>query len=136
MKNKILTIALVLLSPIIYYYLTFLFTTKITFPIISTVTSKSIILIALIYICINAICAILTACITALPCSYLLSSNSKYIIAILSITILSFPVCAFLMQSNFDRFTFIVFIGQCVSVLISVYYFVNIGYRVAQRGKK
>jgi len=136
MKNKVLAIGLVILSPVIYYYLTFIFTMKIALPIIYTVTSKSMTIIAIIYMVINTICAILTAFITALPCSYLLATKTKYILVLLPIAILSFPLCAFLMQSNFDRFTLILFIWQCVSVFISVYYFSKIGCRAAQCGTK
>lgn len=136
MRNKIVSIALVLLSPMIYYYLTLLFRINVTYQIIHFFGIRSIILVAIIILLIDSACAIITAVVTALPCSYLLGSNSIYITILLLITILGFPAFTFFMQSDSNNLVSIDFIGQCVSVLISVYYFANIGYRAAQnRGK-
>jgi hypothetical protein len=132
MRNKILTIVLVLFSPIIYFYLTLWFVTHVAYPIIHTFAVKTLIMSALVFILSNAICAVITAFITALPCGYLSESNPKYIVILLLIAILGLPVFVYFMRSNFDSFTSIVFFGQCVSVLIVVYYFANVGYRTAQ----
>jgi len=136
MRSKILAIALVLLSPIVYYYLTMLFIMHVSFPIIHAFTIKSLTPLAIVFILVNTICAIITAFVTVLPCSYLLGANPKYIIALFLITILSFPIATFFMQSDFNKLTSIVFVGQCVAVSISVYYFANVGYRRAAQKKR
>ncbi len=132
MRNKVLAMALMVLAPIIYYELTFIFRTKVAFPIMHLFSYKSVTLFATIFVLTNAICAIITAFVTALPCSYSLELKPKYIKTLLLIAILSIPAFAFFTQSKYDYLTTIDFIGQCVSVFISVYYFANIGYRAAQ----
>jgi hypothetical protein len=133
MRNKILAIALIVLSPFIYYELSFLFRIKVAFPIMQLFSYKSATLFAAISVSANVICAIITAFVTALPCSYLLEIKLIYIKTLFLIAILCIPAFVFFTQSEYDFLTTADFIGQCFSVLISVYYFANIGYRAAKK---
>ena len=133
MKNKILTIALVLLSPIIYYELTMLSRIKVAFPMLNLFSIKSLALFAIIFTLTNAVCAIITGCVTALPCGYLLWLNQIYVKILLVVAILCFPTFAYFTQSKYDYLTSIDFIGQCISVFIAVYFITDIGHRAAQK---
>lgn len=125
-----------LLSPIIYYELTIMSRIKVAFPIMHSFSTKSLTLFATIIVITNAICALITAFVTVLPCSYLLELKPIYIKTLFLIAILCIPAFAFFTQSKYDYVTSIDFIGQGVSVFIFVCYFTNIGYRAAQGGKK
>lgn len=133
MRKKIVSIVLVMLSPLIYYYLTFLFRVNITYQLIYSFEIKSKILVASVILLSDFVCAIIIAGVTAWPLSYLFKFKPTYITLVLLITILGFPAFTFIVQSNFNYLASIDIIGQFVSVSIFIYYFAKFGYRAAQK---
>ena len=131
MKNKILSVALVIFSPMIYYYLTIFFRLTVSYQILHCFASKSTALFTAIFLLTDAACAIVTAFVVALPSGYLAGSKPLSIVLILIVAMLGFPVIAFFTQTTQSNLVIIDFIWQCVSLILSVYYFVNIGYRRA-----
>lgn len=97
---------------------------------------KSILVIAIIYITTDVLCAILTALTIALPCGYLLRAKPSILIGLLLMLILGFPLSVFLVESEFNILSVIDITSQCIAVFFSVYYFVHFGSRLAQREDK
>lgn len=129
MRSRIWTILFVLLSAFIYYKLSFYFRLNIAYKVLGSLGSGSKNLFPVIVMITDTACAIVTSVLTALPCGYLVEYNKRYIATILSISILAFPVASFFMQTDFDALAFLSFGIKCITVVISVCYFTNIGCR-------
>jgi hypothetical protein len=77
------------------------------------------------------LCAILTAIFTALPCGYLSRKQPKIISIFIIISIQSIPVLLLFLEDRVGSFVTLVWIGQFVAVVISVFILAEIGSRIA-----
>ena len=123
---------LLLSSPFIYTEIQTYITINAVFPVIRAVSAKSAIALSTIFIAFNAINAILTSSITALPSSYLARKQANIIAIILIVTTQIIPIYAFFQEPEIKVFNILILLGQLIAFVFFVLIFVKIGCRIAE----
>lgn len=124
---------LILISPLICIEVLSHLTINFEFSVINALQAKSKIALIVIIIITNLISAIITALITAFPSGYLARKRERIIAILFIVSIEYFPVYSFFQMPPFKAFTVTVLIGQLLAVVISVFFFTEVGSRLAAK---
>jgi len=124
---------LVLFSSLLYVEIQGYLAADATFTTIKVFSAKSKTALAIIFTSFNFLGAILTAIFTALPCGYLAGKHVKIIAILFIVSMQSIPAYVVFQEPKIESFIALVWLGQFITGVISVFAFTGIGSRIAAK---
>jgi hypothetical protein len=124
---------LIISSSVIYTEVQGYLAANAEFLAIKAFSPKSKMALAIIFTSFNLIGAILTAIVTALPCGYLARKQVKIIAVLFVVSMQSIPAYVVFQDQKSGIFIIVVWLGQFLTGVISVFALSEIGSRIAAK---
>jgi hypothetical protein len=128
-----LIVFLILFSAVFYVEVQGYLAANAVFLSIKLFSAKSKAALAIILIFFNFIGAILTSIVTALPCGYLARKQVKIIAVLFVVSMQSIPAYVVFQDPKSGIFIIVVWLGQFLTGVISVFALSEIGSRIAAK---